>query len=212
MKKPQSAFRPALIALTFLLQACPAPVFKSNTLPPSFVLAQPASIFASGEYVHKPSGFAFPATVDIFQRVELTRYDSAGLDVSAGYNSASTGCPIRLTIYVSPAPRVSYLGADPALVKAMEARWLDSAYQQWKRAIADSHVRAKLIGEAESAQDGVPGKKAVYAVDGEQSEVSVHVAEHAWLLTYRISFPSACEAIAHGNLDVFFSRWHGASS
>ena len=200
------------LASACALQGCPAPVVQLNRLPSSSPLPKAVPIPADSEYVHEPSGYAFPIIVANFQRVALVRYDTSGLDVSAGYNSGIPGCLIRLTIYVSPAPKMSFMGADPAVVRDTETEWLNSAYDRWKREIASSHPQARLVLEDEREQAGLRGKKAVYNIDTDQSELFVFLDRRTWFLTYRVSFPASCSAEAHTVLQGFFASWHGRSA
>jgi hypothetical protein len=104
---------------------------------------------------------------------------------------------------------MSFIGADPAVVRAQESQWLNSAYDRWKKEIVASHPNAQLATEDALVQDGVPGKKAVYAIDSDQSELFVFLEARTWFLTYRSSFPASCSANAHEQLQAFFASWHG---
>lgn len=196
----------SILALGFL-QGCPAPLYQMNRLPESSPLPEPAPIAADADYVHAPSRSVFPLVVGSFRRVALTRYDTGGLDVSAGYNAGAPDCPVRLTVYVSPAPRMSFIGANPSVVQALETRWLQSKYQDWKREIEGAHPQASLIQEGAQDQDGAPGRQAVYAIDADQSELHVRLVDRTWFVTYRRSFPSACAAQARTLTDGFLASW-----
>ena len=191
------------------LQGCPAPLYQVSRLPESSPLPQPAPIAADAAYVHAPSRYVFPVAVAGFRRVALTRYDTSGLDVSAGYNAGSSDCPVRLTLYVAPAPRMSFVGANPSVVHALETRWLDSSYQRWKNEIAGAHPQASLVQEDARDLDGAPGRSAVYAIDADQSELSVRLVDQTWFVTYRGSFPATCAAQARALKDAFFAGWQG---
>jgi hypothetical protein len=198
-----------LILASGVLQGCPASTYQLNQLPSSSPLPQAVPIAASDDYVHTPSRYVFPVAVAHFQRVALMRYDTGGLDVSAGYNGGRPGCPVALTVYLSPAPRMSLVGADPAAVHSLEARWLSSAYEQWKAEIAHEHPQARLVQEDARVQAGVPGKKAVYAIGDDQSELFVFLEGQAWFMSYRMSFPASCSTEAHAELSGFFDGWSG---
>ncbi len=65
---------------------------------------EPRTLHPAGDFKH-PSGFPMPERVGPFQRVEVTQYDEAGLDLSAGYNRLPGGgdpWPIAATVYVYP--------------------------------------------------------------------------------------------------------------
>ena len=51
-------------------------------------------------YIHEPTGFVFPPELGPFTRVDVTRYDQKGFDVSAGYNNVSQ--LIAATVYIYP--------------------------------------------------------------------------------------------------------------
>jgi hypothetical protein len=66
--------------------------------------AEPRTLHPTGDFKH-PSGFPMPERVGPFQRVEVTQYDEAGLDLSAGYNrlpGEGDPWPIAATVYVYP--------------------------------------------------------------------------------------------------------------
>lgn len=188
------------------------PVTQLNRLPASSALAQPRSVSTVGEFRHAPSGYTFPAQVDAFQRVALLQYDTAGLDVSAGYNDALPGCLIVLTIYVYPTPRMTFVGADPDVVRSLEAQWLDGGYNQAKQEIARAHPDAMLETEDAKTQEGVPGKKAIYAIGDKQSELYLFVVGHSWFLEYRNSYPKQCAPQARQAIEAFHKAWIGRAS
>ena len=114
------ALTPAIVAvLSFALVGCPK--YQLDQLPDSQLLTQPQPIAASGVYSHSPSGFACPEAVNGFRRVALLRYDTEGLHVSGGYNGGTQSCPIAVTLYVYPAPRMNFIGADAAVVQSLES-------------------------------------------------------------------------------------------
>ena len=65
---------------------------------------EPRTLHPTGDFKH-PSGFPMPERVGPFQRVEVTQYDEAGLNLSAGYNrlpGEGDPWPIAATVYVYP--------------------------------------------------------------------------------------------------------------
>jgi len=104
---------------------------------------------------------------------------------------------------------MSFIGADPAIVRSIEKRWLDADYSHWKQEIAYSHPGALLTSEGEASQDGNPGRKAVYSISSSESELFVFVVDQTWFLSYRETYPAACSAQAHAALKSFFSKWPG---
>jgi hypothetical protein len=197
------------VALT-TLSGCP--VTQLNRLPTSSPLAQATPIPTGGEFKHTPSGYTFPAQVGAFQRVALLQYDTAGLDVSAGYNYALPDCLVVLTIYVFPTPRMTFIGADPDVVRSVEARWLDTGYDDAKRQIVHAHPDAALESEDARTQEGVPGKKAVYSFGDKESSLFLFVVYHAWFLEYRHTYPKQCAPQAREAIDAFHKAWVGRAS
>jgi hypothetical protein len=102
---------------------------------------------------------------------------------------------------------MSFIGANPSVVQALETQWLQSKYRGWKREIEGAHPQARLVQEGAQDQDGAPGRKAVYAIDADQSELHVRLVDRTWFVTYRSSFPSACAAQARTLTVGFFASW-----
>jgi len=63
--------------------------------------ATPVDETPVGTFIHSTSQMEFPESIGEFRRVEVTRYDSDGADVSVGYNATSP--PLAATVYVFPA-------------------------------------------------------------------------------------------------------------
>lgn len=209
MKYPALAFSVVAVALAGLA-GCP--VTQLNRSPQSSPLARPASVAVVGDFKHAPSGYVFPVRVAEFQRVAVVQYDTAGLDVSAGYNDALPGCAVVLTIYVYPTPRMTFIGADPAAVRSLEAGWLNRAYGEAKGEIVHVHPDAMLESEGSATQGGIPGEKATYLIGDARSELFMFVVEHAWFLEYRASYPKQCTTQAHQALGAFGAAWRGRAS
>ncbi len=117
-----------------------------------------------------------------------------------------------MTIYVYPAPRMSFIGADPAAVRSLESSWLDVAYNRSKQEITQQHPTAVLERIEEITQDGVPGKKAVYTIDGTESQLLVFVVDRTWFLKYRHTFPAQCAEQARKAIDEFHVHWQGRAT
>jgi hypothetical protein len=200
----------AIIITVVGLSGCP--VTQVNRIPESAPLTHPTAITVMGDYKHDPSGYVFPIQVGAFHRVNLLRYDSSGLDISAGYNDAFPGCLVALTIYIYPTPRMTFIGADPDVVRSLEERWLEGAYTGAKREISLAHPDAVLESEDARTQDGVPGKKAVYSIGGAESELYEFVVHHSWFLKYRATYPSQCSAQARQAIGTFYTAWTGRAS
>lgn len=80
-------YLPMLLLTSLLLSGCP--VYQVNSNPTSAPLARPEPTVASGDYTHTPSGYNFPMAVGGFERVNILRYDSAGLNVGVGYTGGT---------------------------------------------------------------------------------------------------------------------------
>jgi hypothetical protein len=130
-----------------------------------------------------------------YTRVTLVQYDAAGLDISAGYHGTSPACPIEMTEYVWPAPRMSFIGADPSLVRSVEKGWVDGAYEHWQREIVQGHPDAILRSEEQVTKDSVPGKRAVYSIGSNESELQVFIVGNAWVRSYRATYPPQCASL-----------------
>jgi hypothetical protein len=200
------------LAVVTLATLSGCPVTQLNRRPASSPLPQATPIFTVGEFKHTPSGYAFPSQVGAFQRVALLQYDTAGLDVSAGYNAALPDCLVVLTIYVYPTPRMTFIGANPDVVRSVEAQWLDTGYNEAKQQIVHAHPDAVLESEDARTQEGVPGKKAVYSFGDKQSSLFLFVVDQAWFLEYRNTYPKQCAPQAREAIDAFHAAWAGHAS
>jgi hypothetical protein len=192
------------------LSGCP--VTQVNRLPESSPLTHATAITVVGDFKHNPSGYLFPIQVGAFQRVDLLQYDTGGLDISAGYNDALPECLVALTIYIYPTPRMTFIGADPDVVRSLQERWLEGAYTHAREEIIRAHPDAVLESEDARTQDGVPGKKTVYSIGEAKSELYVFVIHHSWFLKYRATYPSQCSAQARQTLSAFHTAWTGRAS
>lgn len=199
------AFRPLLLWVALLLSGCP--VYQVNTVPSTARLPGPETIVESGDYSHSPSGYKFPIAVGGFERVNISRYDSAGLNVGVGYNGGTQECKVALTIYVYPAPKMSFIGAAPEVVQSLEQQWLGSAYQAAKHDIESGHPGAVLKLEDSKVQNSLPGRKAVYQIDNTESVLYVFLVDRTWFLKYRITYQDQCSGPASTALDSFFANW-----
>ncbi len=97
--------------------------------PSSQPLSQPVVESVVGNYSHAASKMTFPTELAGFSRAQIVRYDSAGLDVGVGYNLVEPSCGAAVTVYVSPAPRHTYVMADPAVVESTQASYLHQYFE-----------------------------------------------------------------------------------
>jgi hypothetical protein len=66
---------------------------------------EPVALHPTGDFTHPAAGFALPEKSGPFVRAEVTQYDEAGRDISAGYNALigkGTPLPVVVTVYVYP--------------------------------------------------------------------------------------------------------------
>jgi hypothetical protein len=87
----------------------------------------------SAPLVHSSSGFSFPSQIGSFQRERATQYDSAGEDISVGYNNPAI--PIAATVYVYPA----------------RARPLAEEFASRQAEVMHGHIGAQLLSTATAA-------------------------------------------------------------
>jgi hypothetical protein len=198
-----------IFAIVTVVGLSGCPVTQVERIPDSSPLSHPTAITAVGDFKHNASGYLFPIQVDAFQRVNLLQYDTGGLDISAGYNDALPGCLVALTIYIYPTPRMTFIGADPDVVRSLEGRWLEGAYTGAKAEIVRAHTDAVLESEDATTQDGIPGKKAVYSIGKAESELHVFVVRHSWFLKFRATYPSQCSGQAREAIGTFRLAWTG---
>jgi hypothetical protein len=182
---------PAAIGLPLL--GCPT--YQINRLPDSEPLAQAQPISSTTDFKRVPSGITLPLSIPGYTRVTLLQYDTAGLDISAGYHGLAPGCPIEMTEYIWPAPRMSFIGADPSLARSVEKGWVDHAYEHWQHEIVQGHPDAVLRSEEPVTKDTVPGKRAVYSIGAQESELLVFIVGNAWVLSYRATYPPPCASL-----------------
>jgi hypothetical protein len=189
-----------LIALALLsLVSCKSPQ--------GTYLAQPEAMQAEGFYLHPASGMAFPLAVGSFQRVNLTRYDAEGLDVSAGYNLLTAGAGIAATVYVYPSPPLVSIGSPNDVVASARATLCKNEFEARKREIVVAHPGAKLVRESDAPlpQGGPPNPGKMAAFDYEEVFAGQQQPLHSelyvfcyiggkWTVKYRFTSPKSFDA------------------
>ncbi|MGI8738704.1 MAG: hypothetical protein ACR2KU_03355, partial [Gammaproteobacteria bacterium] len=198
-----------VLLLTFsvsLLAACP--IYHVNTLPQSSQLDQPTEISVDGVFVHKPSGFVFPERVNTFERLDVARFDSAGLDVGINYNRTVSACPIAATIYVYPTPRMQFIGADPEVAASIESDWLANGYAAAEIDVERTHPGIRNVSEDPIGNSKWPGRRGIFKFGDLTPELLLFVVDRAWYLKYRHTYPTACRREAENLLKKF----HGSLS
>jgi hypothetical protein len=169
-------------------------------------LAKPETIPAEGAYTHAASGMSFPTAVGDFRRVNLLRYDSATLDVSAYYFMPSPSGGIAATVYVDPAPPLVPVGSQADLPAARNIS-CESEVDRRKREIYNLHPSAQLLQERNVSlvQGGAShrGKVAEFEYDdvfgGQRQAVHAEVylfcyVGSRWAFEYRFTAPKTFDA------------------
>jgi len=181
-------------------------VTQMNGRPSSQPVGAPVLINAPGPLRLEPSGFEFPEWYGNFQRVTAYRYDTAGLDVSIGYNDRRPGCLIIATVYVYPTPRMTFVSASPDTVASIERGWLDEGFAQAKAEIERRHptMHSAVIGPSETpvGSSSLQGSSLIYREGDDVSELRLFVYERRWFLKYRFAYPETCRNDATRRLDA----------
>jgi hypothetical protein len=189
-----------LIATAFLLLG------GCHSQQPTY-LAQPQPIQAEGSYTHAASGMVFPPEVGDFQRVSVTRYDTAELDVGVGYNLITWTSGVAATVYAYPAPSLVSIGSPANVVASARATLCNGEFERRKREVVHRHPGAHLIQEKDATLPQVgsasPGKMAAFDYDDHfggrsqplHSELYVFCyIGRKWALEYRFTHPKDFDA------------------
>ena len=171
-----------LLVLT-VLAAAPAKAQQSITQP--------------GTVVHRQANAHFPERVGDFRRVEATRYDKDGNDISATYHLDRTDGQLRVTVYVYPAPNVNSASAARAS-EAQRRRHCDREFGNVRSTITGAYLEVRRVetGEAPAIAGVDPGlsRRVVYEIAGKygdepqglRSEVDLYCfVGGRWLVKYR---------------------------
>lgn len=196
-------FRLAIIIL--LTSGCVScGVYQLSPIPESRPLLQPALINHPGILTHSHTGFAFSEQYGNFQRVTAYRYDTAGVDISIGYNNRSLACFIAATFYIYPAPQMSFIGASPAVVASLQENWLRAEFARSKAGVKSAHPKLREISIQNSVipvgESLVQGPSFTFAESGHLSELHLFLYNKQWFVKYRFTYPESCEAEASTRL------------
>ena len=198
----------AVVALA--LAGCPFTVNQVNRLPATQPLAQPVLFNRPGPLLHEASGLEFAERYEDFQRVTAYRYDTAGLNVGIGYNDRRPGCLLVATFYLYPTPRMSFIGASPAVVASTEQRWLDGEFARSKAEVEQHHpgLQDPVVAPCTTpaAGTGLQGSCLTFHEAGNISELRLFVYRHQWFLKYRLTYPEACRTDATSRLDALVAK------
>jgi hypothetical protein len=203
------------------LSLCLASCYDTYGTARSASLPSPAAISADGTYTHAPSGMTFPMQVGDFQRVSLLRYDTEGLDMSAGYNLAAPTTSIVGTVYIYPAPPLTSIGSPASVVSSARVTLCKNEFDGRKQEIARYHPRAALLDEKDVSLplNGAPfpGKMAAFEFDETyqgtrqtlRSELYVFCCVgNKWAFEYRFTAPKSIVAqdMIHDTITDFMTK------
>jgi hypothetical protein len=190
-----------------LLAGCPVTSIPPSR-PSSHTLSEPVPEPATGPYVHAPSKVTFREVVAGFARDRILRFDSAGLDVGVGYNLAELPCGAAVTVFVAPAPRMTYLMADPAAVQSTQADFLQRYFAASRAEIPKFHPGAQILSEGPAVLRNPAeraGLKALFSFS--ESELDVFIFHKAWFVKYRVTYPEACAAAMSPRVAAFMAAF-----
>jgi len=205
-----------LLCMAASLLGCPA---RPRYLPQSEVIE------ATGAYTHADSGMTFPQMVADFRRSRVLRYDTQGLDVSAGYDLYDPPRLVAVTVYVYPAPSLVSIGSPPEVVALARARLAKGEFEARKREVLQAHPGARLVEETEvSLPQGVwtySGRMAtfeyegVFAFQGQALRSQVYLFNYVggkWAIKYRFTHPKRFDATKEIEAFMQNLQWTVASS
>jgi len=188
--------------LALLLCGCPSP---RQSLPSPVAFA--------GER-HNASGINFPLRVGTLQRTGVTRYDKAGDDIGAGYDSTDRLLRLFATVYVYPSPPLTSIGSPQDVVNQARSHLAENEYERTKLEIVNQHPDAKLIEQRQVAHNDsgmtYHGALAIYEYNFSFGGPPVPVRSYLylfcyfdgkWSIKYRFTHPKDVDA--QGAIEAF---------
>ncbi len=141
-------------------------------------------------FVHRHSGFRFPARIGEFEATTLSQCDPDGLDIAFGYNHQRLS-GLSVTAYVYPAPDST--GAA-----------LGAHFAKCKADIGAIQASARLLFEDAARLEGARvGRMCVFRMTGKIDGIAIDSVSELWLFTaagrfvkFRASYPPAERASA----------------
>lgn len=205
------------VLLALMLSGCPfGGVSQMNRIPHSAPLSEPELFNRPGILRHDPTGFTFSERYDNFQRVNSYRYDQDGIQVSIGYNDRRPGCLIVATIYIYPAPRMTFIGASPKAVASLQQRWLRDEFASSKADVESAHPnlqeRPSQPSTACDSESVVQGPSFHFAESDLLSEMHLLIYDRQWFVKCRFTYPKTCEAEARARLDTLTRQFPWATT
>lgn len=206
-----------LLMLTLALSGCPfAGITQLNRIPQSEALSEPVLFNRPGVLQHETTGFEFPEWYDNFHRVTAYRYDTAGLDISVGYNDRRSRCVVVAKFFVYPAPRMTFFGASPSVVASLQERWLRDEFAR-SRAEIEAAFPSMGTPSVSSSSTLIRGSLANgpffrFSESENLSELRLFIYDRQWFLKYRFTYPKACQSEATERIDSLIEKLPWAST
>jgi hypothetical protein len=197
-----------VVGLLVGLSGCP--LYQLNRLPESQSLSQPVLFNQPGPLRLEATGLEFAEWYENFQRVTAYRYDTRGLDVGVGYNDRRHDCLIVATFYLYPTPSMSFVGASPDAVSAVERNWLDQGFARSKAEVERHHpgLESPAVSFSTTPAGGavLHGPSFTFHEGRDVSELHLFVYRHQWFLKFRFTYPDSCRAEAEVRLKALVSK------
>lgn len=170
---------------------------------PMATVAEPLLVTVEGPYVHRGSGFVFPAAFGDFRRTTITEYDEAASDVGVGYDLPVKDGAVVVTVFVYPAPLASAT-SDPVSRDLQEEGLCIEHFAGMRASVIEQHAGAILTDEgqvpAPSSRHSRPGLRAAFRFESDfrgkkqmvrsEARLFCHV-DGRWLISYRVTAPAA---------------------
>jgi hypothetical protein len=201
-----------IFATIAIILICACPAVQSH------YLAKPERLAVAGAYVHAGSQITLPESIASFHRDGVTRYDSDGRDISAGYNLMTVSHQIAATVYVYPAPPLTSIGSPPEVAAAARAHLTEREFEHRQQEIQRVHPGATLVEQRDAVQfqDGktYPGRAAVYEFESPFAGSTIPVRSHLyvfcgvdgkWAIEYRFTHPKSENA--DPEIQAFMEKW-----
>jgi hypothetical protein len=175
----------ALLLLAFLSFGCPA-----RTSP---LLPRPVEL-SDREAAQVPAARLFPEHVGEFRRVDITKYDEAGTNISAGYQLQTPRGQIAATVYRYPGPQMVYVGADRKVVEATQRAALEKHFSEVQVEITRAHPYARLLSEDELMMTNSGREQLVMkssyrypTIPPVHSQIYLFIQDRKWFVKYRVT-------------------------
>ena len=178
---------------------------------------------ADATYTHTPSGFVFPATVDHFRRVDVSRLDPQGQAASVTYTLDAAG-PLTATVHVYPAHVASGTFSLFEAPEGTTSRHSEPEVEAVERELTRLHPSLQVVAREDAflVQGGVEqrGRELVATFDdvraGRREPAMVdayafccRAPNHA--VVYRFQYPQAEAATAATAVAMFMRDLPGPS-